>query len=112
MQTNAATGSERRSSMSHQLMGANEVSEVMRACGSRGCRFGIQGLSRPAQFKAGNKEMYSGRQARIHSLCGWGGVSGMGITHMETFCSLMPPEAPGAALGNHKSRQESCPILC
>lgn len=99
---------ERQSSVSHQLTGANGTSEVMRRRGWRDCRFGIQCRSGPAQFKAGNKEMHSGRQAPIGSLCGSGGVSGMGMTHVETFCSPAS-RAPGAAGGNQDSRQDGLP---
>ena len=65
-----------------------------------------------AWIKAWNKELDSGRQAQIcPSLCGSGGVSGLSTTHVETLCSLAPPEDPGQAAADQESRQGRAALL-
>lgn len=50
-------------------------------------------------LRLGIKKCIWDANPRSTPLCGWGGVSGISITHVETFFSLIPPEDPGTACG-------------
>lgn len=99
-------GSERQSRVSHQLSGTGGAGDVSGAGGWWDRRFGIQ-----VEECLIPREMHSGRQAQMRSLCGAGGVSGSGITHVETLCALLPPEAPGAAAATAKAGRQGCATL-
>lgn len=86
--------------MSHQQTGATGLSQLIRGHSWVDSWFRIQAcLSLLASFKVWNKEVYLGCQPQIFSLCGWGGVSGISITHVETLCFLIPPGDPGTDCG-------------
>lgn len=64
-------------------------------------------------LRLGIKKCIWDANPRSIPLCGWGGVSGISMTHVETLCSLIPPEDPGTNCGKpRKQARQGSPISC